>query len=519
MGCDDPRGESAVALTIEQQRAVAVASARMRLDDPNAKYKAMSKPEAVDPTEGMSGGEKFLAGAGKAFMDVGRGAGQMIGIKSQAEIDEAKQLDAPLMRTGAGVGGNVVGNIAAFAPTALIPGANTLTGAGLIGAGMGASQPVASGESRAANMAIGGASGVAGQGIANAIGRAIRPVQSKIPEALAPLASKADDYGIPLSAAQKTGSRPLAITESVLENLPFTADKQLAIKQAQKSAFNRAILKTVGENADTASPEVLNAARTRIGSRFDAVASRNTVGLDDEFLNSLSKVESSITSFSSPKIAETIDKGMELAAKGKISGTEYQKIRSSLTKAADSAFKSDAELGQALKSIRDSLDDAAGRSISDADKAAWTEARKQWRALKVVEKASAPTSADAVAGNVSPAKLASVLNASDRGYKYGTGQQELGDLARIGQAFVKEQIPNSGTAQRQFYQGVIENPLRLISGAAGIGSVPVQAMLNSPAGQAYLLRGLLGGRQVPLAGYAERALATGVPAGLLANRE
>lgn len=482
------------------------------------RLKMKSSPVPTDPTADMSGTEKVLAGAGKAFTDIGRGVGQLVGAVPQSSIDESRQLDAPLMRTGAGMAGNVLGNVAAFAPAALIPGVNTLTGATMLGGAMGAAQPVATGESRAANVGLGAGFGLAGQGAANAIGRAIRPVQSNLTPQVASLASKADDLGIPLTAAQRTGSRPLAITESVMENLPFTADKQLAIKGAQKTAFNRAALKTIGENADVASPEILNAAKTRIGQTFQDLSARNVVGLDDEFIGALAKVDASRTAFSSSKIGDTIDKAMEVAAKGNLSGQEYQKIRSSLGKASSSAFSTDAELGQALKSIRNALDDAATRSISPADKAAWGEARKQWQALKVIEKAAAPTSADAVAGNVSPAKLANALNTIDKGFKYGTGQKELGDVARVGKAFVAEQIPNSGTAQRQFYQSVIDNPLRLLSGAAGVGSVPIQALLNSPAGQRYFTQGLMQPNQM-LGMLGTRALASGLPAGMLANRE
>lgn len=489
--------------------------------DPNAKYKAMSKPVPVDPTEGMSGTQKFLAGAGKAFVDVGRGVGQLVGLTSQSEINEAKVLDAPLMKTGAGIAGNVAGNVASFLPTLAIPGANTLTGAALVGAGMGAIQPVASDDSRLVNTVMGGGGGLVGQGVANAVGRAVRPVQSSLPPQLSSLAGKAEDLGIPLTVAQRTGSRPLAITESVLENLPFTADTQLAGKAAQRSAFNRAALQTIGENSDVASPEVLNAARTRISQTFQDLSARNVVGLDDQFLSALAKVDESRTVFSSPKIQETVEKAMELASKGKITGREYQKVRSSLGKQANSAFNTDAELGQALKSIKGALDEAATRSISEADKDAWGVARQQWQALKVIEKASAPTSADAVAGNVSPAKLAAALNTIDKNFKFGTGQQQLGDVARIGQAFIKDQVPNSGTAQRQFYQQLLENPMRIVPGAAGIGSVPIQALLNSAPGQRYLMGGLLP-PSLPLgvAGLVgQRALAGGIPASVLANRE
>lgn len=489
--------------------------------DQNAKYKAKSQPVPVDPTADMSTGQRLAAGVGQGLSSIGRGIGQLAGIVPQSSVDESKELDAPLLNTVAGLSGSIAANLAAFAPTAMIPGANTLTGAGLVGAGMGFIQPVASNESRGVNAALGGASGVAGQGIANAVGRAVRPVQSTLPPEMAGLAQKADALNIPLTAGQRTGSRPLQITESVLENLPFTADKQLAIKEAQRAAFNKAALRTIGETSDKATPEVLNAAKTRIGQTFQDLSARNTVGFDDQFITALAKIDSSTTPFSSNRISDAVDKGLELAAKGKISGQEYQKVRSSIGRAADTAFKTDSELGQALKSVKRALDDAAERSLSEADKQTWQTARQQWQALKVLEKAAAPTSADAVAGNVSPAKLANALNTVDKNFKYGKGQQELGDVARVGKAFVQDQIPNSGTAQRTFYQNLLQNPLTIIPGAVGIGSVPVQSLINSGAGQRYFTSGLLPQNFATQAAgiLGQRALALGLPAGMLANRE
>lgn len=128
--------------------------------------------ERIDPTEGMSGYEKFMAGTGKAFVDIGRGVGQLTGdvaegfganrpswAPTQADIDESRKLDAPLMSTGAGTAGNIVGNVAALAPIAFVPGANTIGGGAALGALTGATQPVGTSDSRTANATIGGAAG------------------------------------------------------------------------------------------------------------------------------------------------------------------------------------------------------------------------------------------------------------------------------------------------------------------------------------------------------------------------
>lgn len=146
-------------------------------DPDSAEYKTRH-----DPTNGMSGTQKFLAGAGKAYTDIGRGVGQLVrnvipdkaadymGLPTQADIDEAKRLDVPLMKTGTGVAGNITGNVVLAAPTAFIPGAATLPGAAAVGAGMGFIQPVASDESRLKNTAIGGAAGAGGV----ALGRVVK---------------------------------------------------------------------------------------------------------------------------------------------------------------------------------------------------------------------------------------------------------------------------------------------------------------------------------------------------------
>jgi len=130
--------------------------------------------ETYDPTEGMSTSDKFFAGAGKAFYDVGRGVGQLargvmptraadaLGLPTQDDIDEAKRLDAPLMRTTAGTVGNVTGNVATALPAMFVPGAQGLAGATITGGVMGLTQPVASDESRLKNVAMGAGAGAGG---------------------------------------------------------------------------------------------------------------------------------------------------------------------------------------------------------------------------------------------------------------------------------------------------------------------------------------------------------------------
>jgi len=160
---------------------------------PPKDYKALETTVKTDPTEGMSGLETTLAGAGKAFVDIGRGASQMLAGSSrpavaqffsqfapnEQEVANTRELEAPLMDTAGGMAGNIGANVAMALPAAAIPGANTAVGAGIAGGVMGALQPVGAGESRTANTAIGAALGGTGQAVGNRAAQALRDASTK----------------------------------------------------------------------------------------------------------------------------------------------------------------------------------------------------------------------------------------------------------------------------------------------------------------------------------------------------
>ena len=60
----------------------------------------------------MSRYDKFMSGVGKSFADTGRGIGQLFGMVDSADVDRARQLDAPLMNDGWGTAGNIAGQAA-----------------------------------------------------------------------------------------------------------------------------------------------------------------------------------------------------------------------------------------------------------------------------------------------------------------------------------------------------------------------------------------------------------------------
>lgn len=201
-----PVTDPALLAQLEQNAPVTDPALLARLED-STKAKTQSNPFApYDPTEGMSGYERFAAGMGKAVYDLGRGAGQIFGVVSDEDIKEARRLDAALMRTESGKWGHVAGNVAAAVPAAFIPGANSLVGATAIGGVLGALQPTVADESRLENTVTGAAFGAGGYGTGKLLGKFVGAAGKKISNIEAKVGAKAAEQ----AAAETASARSAA---------------------------------------------------------------------------------------------------------------------------------------------------------------------------------------------------------------------------------------------------------------------------------------------------------------------
>src|SRR4029077_11152734 len=159
-----------------------------------------------DPTSGMSTTQKVLAGAGKAFYDVGRGVGQLVGTYSQADEDEQRKQDKALMATHAGQAGELLGNVAMMLA---VPGG--FAGSVAAGAASGALTPTGTGESRASNIGAGvamaGAGQLAGKLMGKVVGGVLQPFRSEASTLEQKASQTLLDSGVPLNAAQQGGGK------------------------------------------------------------------------------------------------------------------------------------------------------------------------------------------------------------------------------------------------------------------------------------------------------------------------
>lgn len=256
-----------------------------------AQYKPKTASEKPwNPADEMSGGEKFMAGVGKAFVDPVRGIGQMLGVNSQAEIDKARKLDAPLMDTGAGFAGNVAGNLA----SAFVPGGNSVKGAALVGGALSALQPTATGESRAENAAWGAALGggvrkgaeLASSALASrAAARAVEGANNATRDA-AIAAGKAEGFVVPPSVS----GGPLAARLAEGLSGKYKTNQAMSIKN--QTIGDRLARKAVGLPEDAPlTPETLKAVRSKAyQAGYEPVAGAGVVKTDAAYKAALDKI-------------------------------------------------------------------------------------------------------------------------------------------------------------------------------------------------------------------------------------
>lgn len=140
-----------------------------------AEWQRQQDEIANDPTAGMGMGQKVAANFGAGIDTVWEGLKQTLGLTSSEDIRAKEARDARLAASQPlGTLTQGIGTAAALAPLALIPGANTVPGAALVGGLGGLAMPTTDDDviaGKALNTALGTAGGAAVQGGLNAVGK------------------------------------------------------------------------------------------------------------------------------------------------------------------------------------------------------------------------------------------------------------------------------------------------------------------------------------------------------------
>ena len=309
----------------------------------------------------------------------------------------------------------------------------------------------------------------------------------------ADLAKKAiDEYGIPLGVADISGSSTTKALRSILNDAPFTGGIGARQMEQTQGGFNRAVGKTFGADADKLTPEVLDAAKGKMGKEFDRLWGRNNLVVDDAMMGKLSELDAMATKL--PKnegqslkaeISDILSKMTDDGAGNMvINGDVANKFQSYLRRRADSS----AGLKGELSDLRKTMLDAFKRSVSPEDAQALSANMGQYKAFKTVEPLLNKGEAG-VAGRASGDVPASLLpSALAQNYSKVAGSP-LADLSQIGSQFLVNRTPQTGGSARAAIQnsalgaglmyGGMSNPL--LAALTVPTAMGVNKYLGSPA--------------------------------------
>lgn len=391
-------------------------------------------------------------------------------------------------QTTAGEYAHTVGQ---FLPAAALPGGGAVSRVtSAITAGLGSEAAGQLTKGTAAEPYARLAGGVVGGFAPGAIGRIVTPAPSSA--ARQRLVDVLAGEGVTsVTAGQRTGNKGLQYAESILGDFPGAGQGTTRIQQEGQQQFTRAAMRRAGQGLADASPETLAQNNARLGNEFTALSARNALRPDRQFINDVTAAVRNYRrvpdSQQRAMVQGYVDDITQHVLSGQMPGTFYQEMRSRLSRQAKSLSQSDPTLSEALRDLRNALDDAMGRSISPSDRAAWTAARREYGAQKTLEKAASRAGEATAEGQIVPANLRNAVSAANRG-AYARGEGDFSELARAGSG-VMAPLPNSGTAQRTGIQAVIS----ALGGAAGfgVGNVPGAVVAGSAAAAAPAAAGRL----------------------------
>jgi hypothetical protein len=440
-----------------------------------------SEREKYSPTG--SNTENFLAGTGKAFSDLGLGArqfstelGNAVGLgrimpgsfgdqevmRQQQEAAERQQRDQALMDTGAGMAGNLTGNLAAAAPTMMIPGANTVAGSSLAGAGMGMLQPAASAEQRAMNTGLGAGLGAVtqwgGGKVADWAGDALTSRASKA------ATQKAQNTvrDATLKQAMEEGfvvppqtTNPNA-KNAILESISGKAATQQAASRRNQEVTNRLIRRDLGL-ADDAPLTVdnLQMVRGKAGQVYDQVKQSGTIQADNQFYQELIDLldDNQAIKQSFPGAAKTDDAVSDLAntlaqpsfkADGAV---EYAKklradAKGNFKAAAINGDPAKRQLAQAQWEAAGSLEDMIERHLQAIGKPDLMTSFREARQL-IAKSHSAEMALNKGTGNIQASKLVQQLS---KGKPLSGGFETIAKFASVAPKAMAEPTQSGGVS-------------------------------------------------------------------------
>jgi hypothetical protein len=304
-------------------------------------------------------------------------------------------------------------------------------------------------QSVASQLAGGALAGVAVPGAMGAIGKgasALTGLGRTVSPEVAALADAAQNkYGIQLRSGQvmgANGDRGAAVADSNL----LTTPKARANNDAQRQAWMKGVTNTYGDPSGLVTPEALSAAKANVVAPMNDVATRTNLNADavqSRLGEIIADAQSVLPDNEVMPLLKQVENIGSVRQGDVIPGDAYQALTRKGAPLDRLESSDNPNVSHYATQIRGALDDALQASASPEDVRALQQARFQYKNLMTVAKLA--PKAD-VSGVISPALLRGAVGSNFKNQAF-QGAGDLGELAQIGQTFMKEP-PQSGTAPR-----------------------------------------------------------------------
>ena len=429
--------------------------------------------------------QSAIVGAGKGIIDpalaaaqYGGGAPAQFSQEVQRRMKPFQEANPATFATGQ-IGGGMLTGGALMKGAGMIPSfakANPYLQAAGLGAVSGALTPSEGGESGIEALqqipqkaGLGAVGGVTGTGIARGVANVVAP---KISEA----AQKLIGEGVNLTPGQIMGGA-LRKIEDKLTSVPLLGDiidysRTKGIEEFNKAAYKRALEPIGGTVPKETGRAGVEAVKTQISDAYNTLLPKMTFVPDKPLYDSLSRLDKVVVGLPKPEtkmvadnVKAIIQKHMDTAKNGLISGNSYKAIESDLGELASNyagAQGTDAMVGKAYKQALGQVREALSRSNPDYAEELGN-INKAFANFARIRKAGSMANTQEA---ITPSQLAAAVKAADESAGKGataTGQALMQDLSDAGVQVLPAKIPDSGTAGRS----ALVNMLLGAGGAAG----------------------------------------------------
>jgi len=443
------------------------------------------------------GMDRLLAGYGHSYAQGARGISQLFGGQTQKDTEEQNRMDAPLLRTGAGAAGDILGGLSQYvlpgmgasavgakiaAKLAINPGAlaaaqkiGRFLGPATVGAGFGGTAPVSTDETRLGNTAQGAVAGELGHLGGNAVNTVLRSSEDALSKGARLGAQIADKYGINLSMPQMAKGFP-GFLGSTLDKLPFSgADARVANQRQQYNAALGKIsgIDTKGENLNM---ENWQQGRQAVGSQIGNMANATNAFIRPQDLSAMRGVVSDAEQFATPEVAKQVRAYADAMLKksivdpnplpggaiGTIPGQAWREANTALSGHMNRLGQNDGDLEHRLGKLHGIYMDTMEAGMAPEDFSKFQDLRKQYSNAMTIK----PLVMKAGNEGVDPKLVLARANTQGTAFAPSGKLNDIGELGTFAREQMMSKYPDSGTAQRQLlYSGILGG------GAAGLNAL------------------------------------------------